>query len=126
MGFLPDYKEITDLLKKGLTLEAQEKIMALRVGALELQEDNLKLREKVRQLESKLKLARDLSFEANTGLYWLAKRNSSRDGPFCAVCYDKDKLIARLHDARNRRVKTRWMCLICKSTFHPTKDAATP
>ncbi len=117
MSFLPDYKEITELLKKGLTLEAQEKIMELRVGALELQEDNLKLRERVRHLESELTLARDFSFEAATGLYWLAKPEGSRDGPFCAVCHDEHKRIARLHDGRNRAAQSRWLCMICSNTF---------
>ena len=34
---LPKYRDIVDLLKKGSTLEAQEQIMRLREGALELQ-----------------------------------------------------------------------------------------
>src|SRR4051794_24662708 len=102
MGFLPDYKEITELLKKGLTLEAQEKIMELRVGALELQEENLKLRDRVNQLESELAVSRDLTFEAPTGLYWLQKPDGSRDGPFCAICYDQHRRLARLHDGRER------------------------
>ena len=117
MSFLPDYSEIKELLKKGLTLEAQEKIMELREGALGLQEDNLKLRERVKQLESELTLARDFTFEAETGLYWLLKPDGSRDGPFCAVCHDEHKRIARLHDGRKRGAQTRWLCMICSNTF---------
>lgn len=56
---LPNYKDIVDLLKKGATIEAQEKIMELRESALKLQEENiqlknqlLELQEKVRKLES--------------------------------------------------------------------------
>ncbi len=117
MSLVPDYKEITELLKKGLTLQAQEKIMELRVGALELQEQNLKLRERVKQLEGELTLARDLVFEPDTGLYWLRKPDGSRDGPFCAVCHDQDKKVVRLHDGRDRAAQTRWLCMICKNTF---------
>src|SRR5882724_287897 len=98
MGLIPDYKDIADLLKKGLTLEAQEKIMQLRVGALELQEENLKLKERVKQLEGELAVSQDLLFEPTTGLYWMQKPDGSRDGPFCAVCYDEHKRLARLHD----------------------------
>ncbi len=36
---LPRYKEIVELVKKGATLEAQEKIIELREAALELQEE---------------------------------------------------------------------------------------
>jgi hypothetical protein len=117
MSLLPDYKDIADLLKKGLTIEAQEKIMELRVGALELQEENLKLRELVKQLEGELTLANDLAFESSTGLYWLQKSGDSRDGPFCAVCYDKDKKLVRLQDGRNRGAQTRWLCMICGSDW---------
>ncbi|NOI32209.1 hypothetical protein [Vibrio coralliilyticus] len=48
---LPKYKDIVDLLKKGSTIEAQEQIMSLREGALELQEENHELKERVRELE---------------------------------------------------------------------------
>jgi hypothetical protein len=117
MGFLPDYKEIAELLKKGLTLEAQEKIMELRVGALELQEENLKLRERVKALEGELAVARDLVFEPTSGLYWIQKPDGSRDGPFCAVCHDEHKRLARLHDGRQRAAGTRWLCMVCSNTF---------
>jgi hypothetical protein len=117
MGFIPDYKDIADLLKKGLTLEAQEKIMELRVGALELQEENLKLKERVGQLEGELAVSRDIVFDPNTGLYWMQKPDGSRDGPFCAVCYDEHKRLARLHDGRQRALKTRWLCMVCKNVF---------
>ena len=56
---LPNYKDIVELLKKGATLEAQEKIMELREAALALQEENIdlkneviELKEQVRKLES--------------------------------------------------------------------------
>ncbi len=48
---LPKYKDIVDLLKKGSTLEAQEQIMSLREGALELQEENQYLKLRVKELE---------------------------------------------------------------------------
>ena len=60
---LPKYKDIVDLLKKGSTLEAQEKIMSLREGALELQEENQELKNKIRELEEKLKAKEDWESE---------------------------------------------------------------
>jgi len=117
MSFLPDYKEIKELLKKGLTLEAQEKIIALREGALELQEENLKLRERVRQLEGELSLARDFIFDLEAGVYWRSEPDGSREGPFCAVCHDEHKRVARLHDGRKRVAQSRWLCMVCSNTF---------
>lgn len=117
MNILPNYKEITELLKKGFTIEAQEKIMELREGALELQEDNIKLRERVRQLESELSLSRDFVFDADAGVYWLQKPDSSRDGPFCAVCHDEHKKVARLHNGMKRAAQSKWLCMVCSNTF---------
>jgi len=117
MSLIPEYKEIIELLKKGLTLEAQEKIMELRVAALELQEENLKFRERIRQLEGELQLNKNLIFEAKTGLYWLSGSDGLRDGPFCAICRDKENKLVRLHDGRNRVVQTRWICMVCGKSF---------
>ena len=48
---IPNYQEILDLLKNGLTLEAREKILELREAALRLQEENLSLKEKLKQFQ---------------------------------------------------------------------------
>jgi len=54
MALLPKYKDIVDLIKKGSTIEAQEKIMELREAALTLQEETLELKAKIKELEEKL------------------------------------------------------------------------
>lgn len=51
---LPKYKDIMELLKKGATFKAQEKIMELRESAFDLQEQNLELKEEVRSLKKEL------------------------------------------------------------------------
>lgn len=50
----PSYKEIVALLKKGATIEAQEKIMELREAALELQEENVRLGAEVLELKERV------------------------------------------------------------------------
>lgn len=52
---LPTYRDIVELMKKGATVEAQEQIMELREGALALQEENFQFRDRIRELEAKLK-----------------------------------------------------------------------
>ena len=52
---LPSYKDILELLKAGATIEAQEKIMELRQAALSIQEDNVQLRNRVLELEARVK-----------------------------------------------------------------------
>ena len=52
---LPSYKDIIELLKKGATIEAQEKIMELREAALALQEENINLKNQVLELQGKVR-----------------------------------------------------------------------
>lgn len=104
---LPTYKDIVELLKKGATVEAQEQIMALREGALALQEDNFSLREKVKTLEESLRIKGQLTFDGSS--YWLSEAGKS-DGPFCQHCYDTSGKLVRLQDWGDR-----WLCFSCKN-----------
>ena len=49
---IPNYQDIIASLRNGLTVEAREKIMELREAALSLQEENLALNQKLKQLEA--------------------------------------------------------------------------
>lgn len=103
---IPNYKDIVELLKKGLTIEAQEKIMELREAAMELQEENLGLREKVADLEAQIKRTKELKL--TQGVYW-------REGdtvPLCQVCYDKDSKL--IHLSEFHLVAGRMYCPVCK------------
>lgn len=104
---LPTYKDIVDLLKKGATVEAQEQIIALREGALLLQEENFGLREKVRSLEESLRIKGQLTFDGAS--YWL-NDGSKTDGPFCQHCYDTGGKFVRLQDWEDT-----WLCFACKN-----------
>jgi len=52
---IPSYKDIIDLIKAGATIEAQEKIMELRQSALNIQEENIGLRNRILDLEARVK-----------------------------------------------------------------------
>jgi hypothetical protein len=52
---LPGYKDIIELVKTGATIEAQEKIMELRQAALDGQEENIRLRNRVSELEARVR-----------------------------------------------------------------------
>jgi len=104
---LPSYKDIVELLKKGATVEAQEQIMALREGALLLQEENFGLREKVKNLEEAMRTKEQLIFDGAS--YWLGD-GSKKDGPFCQHCYDTNGKLIRLQDWGET-----WCCFACKN-----------
>jgi hypothetical protein len=107
---LPTYKDIVELIKKGATVEAQEKIMEVRESALELQEENIILRQRVRALEDELRLKQQLKFEKS--IYWLID-GQAKDGPFCQRCYDVEKNLVRLQDYG----LSGWHCVECDHTY---------
>lgn len=114
MAWLPDYKDIIDLLKKGATVPAQEKIMELRVGALELQEENIRLKEQVKKLEEEIQLKSQLRFEGN--VYWLNRGDQTQDGPYCQLCYDGEGKLIRLQQLTNNTFY-RWHCYKCEKMY---------
>lgn len=110
MAILPNYKEIIELIKKGSTLEAQEKIMELREAAMELQEENLMLRTRVKELEEQISHKEQVQWEKP--YYWMVS-GDKKDGPFCQTCYDSNQKLVRLQDLRGGK----WYCHTCKSKF---------
>lgn len=110
-SMLPSYKDIIELLKKGSSIEAQEKIMELREGAIALQEEVFELRQKVKALEEQLAIRAKVQWEPP--YYWAQEQDKPRDGPYCQPCYDKDGKLIRLQDQK----KGRWHCEACSNTF---------
>lgn len=108
---LPKYSDIVDLLKKGATLEAQQKIMDLREAAMQLQEENHELRAQVRSLEDALKVKASLTWDKP--YYWQVD-GGQKDGPYCQVCYDKEGLLIRLQS----NSRGHWRCHSCSSNFY--------
>ena len=113
---IPNYQDIIDLLKNGLTVEAREKILELREAALRLQEENLALKEKLKHVDPESEVCREMYFDR--GVYWL--RTPTDDGtnlvgPFCQVCHDREKKPVRLH--RKNVPGGGWYCAVCRNDF---------
>jgi len=112
MSMLPKYKDIVELIKKGSTIEAQEKIMELREAAIELQDENQALKDKIGLLEKKLEIKAKLVWD--NPYYWLVD-DQEKDGPYCQLCYDKDEKLIRLQELKARGA---WQCHSCGKVFH--------
>jgi hypothetical protein len=106
---LPTYKDIVDLIKKGETVEAQERIMELREAVIELKDENSSLHQRVQSLEEELRIKGQLKFEKT--VYWLLE-DEGKTGPFCQCCYDIDKKLARPQDYGSN-----WYCVACKQGY---------
>ena len=113
MGQLPDYKDIVELFKQGLTLEAQEKIMELRVGALPLQEENLALREQVKALEDTLAVSQNMTFRES--VYW----QEGDANPFCPRCWEDERKAIHLQGDDVREFPNCPVCNYVRSTVRP-------
>ncbi|MGA2937142.1 MAG: hypothetical protein ABSF52_08605 [Syntrophobacteraceae bacterium] len=110
MAVLPSYKEIVELIKKGATLEAQEKLIEYREAIMALHEENLTLKAKIKQLEENLSIKQGLTFDGRS--YWLSKENQ-KDGPYCQVCFDSKSKLIRLQSIETGL----WRCFSCKNDF---------
>ena len=104
---LPSYKDIVDLIKKGANVEAQEKILELREGAIDLQEENIVLREQLRHLEAELQLKGEMVYKKT--VYWRHVDGEEIDGPYCSTCYDDSGKVIHLHEWGDT-----WHCRVCK------------
>ena len=111
MAVIPSYKEIIELVKRGATIEAQEKIVELRAAALEIQEENLALRKRVGELEQRIALRESVVYRAPS--YW-TERDGTKDGPYCQKCYDVDSKLVRL---QMRMEQGAWLCQACGKSF---------
>ena len=90
---VPIEKDIVDLVKRGATLEAEKRIVALRVTATTAQREITSLRERVSALERELAVRATVSFDGQ--FYWTGNVDR-RDGPFCPTCFDTERLMMRL------------------------------
>jgi hypothetical protein len=105
---IPNYQDIVILLKKGLTLEAQEKIVELREAALEYQNENLVLKNTIRELEGVLALRNSLEWRKP---YYVRKDNPNEK--FCQRCFDADGKAIRLQELETGY----WRCMECENDY---------
>lgn len=79
-------KEIADITQN---IELKSLIVDLKSEIIELKEENQNLKEKLSKI-----LAKNLHFE--NCVYWDINQEGIKDGPYCPVCWDKDKKLVRL------------------------------
>ena len=108
MGIIDNVKDIAKLIKKYDDLELYKKIIDLHDEILELRENNLKLKGKIKSLKEEKKIDEIIVFEKP--YYWL-KDGAKKDGPYCQKCFDDNKKLIRLQERKNEH----WYCLVCKN-----------
>jgi hypothetical protein len=107
---IPSYRDIIDLVKAGATIEAQEKIMELRLAALALQEENIALREENRRLKEAQEHAAKIVRDGNC---YFKEEDADRKHPFCLACWDVDRKLVSLIVGHDHRVGSTIRCNVC-------------
>jgi len=97
MSIVGDIKDIAEVLQKADNIELYKQVLNLQADAMKILDDNRELKEKVHDLEEKLKIQEDVEFKDNA--YW---KKSDDDGPFCVPCWDgKGQLMRMIDDEGN-------------------------
>lgn len=119
MSIVDKAKDIYELVKKDATIELQERLMEFREEAVSLQEENLKLRKRIQELEEQASGCDEILFDGEA--YWRKRGDGNGDGnkegPFCQKCYDTQGKLVRLQDAKRLVASRDWLCVVCKTGY---------
>ncbi len=114
---IPNFKEIIDLVKKGATIEAQEKIMELREATIKLQQENSELLEKVKVLEKIIDKKLSMKFESP---FYYANGDNV---PHCPRCWEVNHKAIHYPAPFNNVDGPNYTCPQCKTVItHPQRQ----
>ena len=114
---MPKYNDIMALIRKGSTLEAQEKIMELREAVVELQEENAEQRRRMESLETQLAFNNSLRFESP---FYFAEGDPV---PYCPRFWEANRKAVHLPPPQQVMSGTRYDCVECEKKFiHPRSN----
>ena len=108
-------KKIMQAVQESDNIAANQLILEFQSMALELQEENYKLRRRIDELEQHMDLVEEMTFDGK--VYWRGK-GDDRDGPFCQRCLDAEGRAIRLQFREQTApgYESRWYeCHSCQS-----------
>ena len=108
MSLLTLIKAIQTVAKDNGDVALQEQLLQLREVALEVQEENFELKQKLQVLQVELASIIDKTYHYESPFYW-KQEGINKDGPFCQHCLDVNKTAIRLQE----RIKGAWFCTNC-------------
>ncbi len=111
MSLTETTKTVYDLVKKGASIELQEKLMQLREQALELQDENLRLEQENRKLRKQIELQETMTFTRK--VYWRAGDKV----PHCPYCYEERKSPIHLTVFQQNDAGQVYFCNPCQTRY---------
>ncbi len=91
---LDNIKAIKEIADSTQNIELKSLIVDLKEEILNLRQENLDLKQQLSQ-----KVEHNMVFENK--VYWDLKKDGTKDGPFCPVCWDREHLQIRIGDEYN-------------------------
>jgi hypothetical protein len=108
MGIVETMKDVLVLVQKTDNIDLVKQILSLQVQVSEMQDENRRLRERVKELEAAAIFAKTMRFEQP--FYFAADDKV----PHCAQCWESDRRAIHLKsDWKDRR----WECYRCKNVY---------
>ena len=74
-------------------LEFQQKLLDLQIALAQLNQTNMGLQAEVVELQQQLSVKETLTYDGH--VYW-SNKEGKKDGPFCPLCWDKEKQLVHL------------------------------
>lgn len=105
-------KELADKLNN---LELKSVIVDLKEQILELREENVSLKTKLQEKEDN-----KIEVDSEYDIYWITKKDGTKEGPYCHLCYDSEKKLIRLEHCETSYLldKQNYYCRHCKQSFY--------
>jgi hypothetical protein len=119
MGAVEYFKAAYDLARKAQNVELQAQLMGAREEFNALQEETLRLRQRVAELEREREIQQAVEYKEPS--YYLKKPDGTGDGPFCQRCYDVERRLVRTHQYESMLGVFR-KCEQCKSEVSVSRE----
>lgn len=122
MSMIDNARDLAKLLQQVDNVEIQKKLVQTQNDFMELHQENLDLKNRVKALEEQLKLNETLVFRPP--FYYV----EGDETPYCAKCWEVDKTLVHSIYSHTSVKGELWICPNCevKSTMPGTKPPKKP
>jgi hypothetical protein len=94
MGLYDIVKDAMNIAQKADNIELYKMLLEAQKETLDLVEENRELKFRLRELEEKERLEKSVVYKEDA--YYIKNDDESLDGPFCRICWDKDRKLIRM------------------------------
>lgn len=108
MGLYEGIKDVAKVLQQADNVELYMKLLDLCAQALDLQEENMKLREEVKELKYLQDLTDDIEYHVDA---FVTRKSDTKPIRYCAACWAGRKILVPLQNIQWDNLE----CPLCKA-----------